>query len=224
MDRYLASPEYGQHWGRHWLDVARYADSNGQDENLAYVNAFRYRDYVVDTFNNDKPYDQFVREQVAGDLLPAADDGLRREGLVATGFLTLGPKMLAEDDPVKMEMDIVDEQLDTFGGAFLGLTLGVCCHDHKFDPVSTADYYALAGIFKSTQTMDHFKVVAKWHERPLATAAEIATVAAHEARLAAKKAELAAHVDRANQALAATAPRGWPIMCWPRRNCSSAGA
>ncbi len=207
VDRYLASPEYGQRWGRHWLDVARYADSNGQDENLAYVNAFRYRDYVVDTFNNDKPYDQFVREQVAGDLLPAsADDGLRREGLVATGFLTLGPKMLAEDDPVKMEMDIVDEQLDTFGGAFLGLTLGCArCHDHKFDPVSTADYYALAGIFKSTQTMDHFKVVAKWHERPLATAAEIATVAAHEARLAAKKAELAAHVDRANQALAATA-------------------
>ncbi|MGD9724152.1 MAG: DUF1553 domain-containing protein [Pirellulales bacterium] len=207
IDRFLASPEYGQRWGRHWLDVARYADSNGQDENLAYVNAFRYRDYVVDSFNNDKPYDEFVREQIAGDLLPpSADDGGRFQRLVATGFLTLGPKMLAEDDPVKMEMDIVDEQLDTLGGAFLGLTLGCArCHDHKFDPISTADYYALAGIFKSTQTMDNFKVVATWHERPLAPATEIAAVAAHDASRAAKKAELAAHVDRANRALVTAA-------------------
>jgi hypothetical protein len=207
IDRFLASPEYGQRWGRHWLDVARYADSNGQDENLAYVNAFRYRDYVVDSFNNDKPYDQFVREQIAGDLLPeSADDSRRFERLVATGFLTLGPKMLAEDDPVKMEMDIVDEQIDTLGGAFLGLTLGCArCHDHKFDPISTADYYALAGIFKSTQTMDNFKVVAKWHERPLASATEIAAVAASEASLAARKAELTAHVDQSNRALVSAA-------------------
>jgi hypothetical protein len=205
VDRLLASPEYGQRWGRHWLDVTRYADSNGQDENLAYVNAFRYRDYVVDSFNKDKPYDQFVREQIAGDLLTeSADDDVRFERLVATGFLTLGPKMLAEDDPVKMEMDIVDEQVDTLGGAFLGLTLGCArCHDHKFDPISTADYYALAGIFKSTQTMDNFKVVAKWHERPLASAAEIATVAAHEASLVAQEAALTAHVDRANRELVA---------------------
>ncbi|HVU89562.1 MAG TPA: DUF1549 domain-containing protein, partial [Pirellulales bacterium] len=208
IDRYLASPEYGQRWGRHWLDVARYADSNGQDENLAYVNAFRYRDYVVDAFNSDKPYDQFVREQVAGDLLPASTDHERFEQLVATGFLTLGPKMLAEDDPVKMQMDIVDEQLDTMGGAFLGMTFGCArCHDHKFDPISTADYYALAGIFKSTQTMDNFKVVAKWHERPLATAAEISTVAAHAASLTSRKSELTAHVEQANRALV-TAARG----------------
>lgn len=207
VDRFLASPEYGQRWGRHWLDVARYADSNGQDENLAYINAFRYRDYVVDAFNGDKPYDQFVREQLAGDLLPdSRDDEQRYERLVATGFLTLGPKMLAEDDPVKMEMDIVDEQVDTIGAAFLGLTLGCArCHDHKFDPISTADYYALAGIFKSTRTMDNFKVVAQWHERPLATPAEVATVAEHRDRVAGKKAELAAHVDRANRALVTTA-------------------
>ena len=207
IDRFLASPEYGQRWGRHWLDVARYADSNGQDENLAYINAFRYRDYVVDAFNGDKPYDQFVREQLAGDLLPdSRDDEQRYERLVATGFLTLGPKMLAEDDPVKMEMDIVDEQVDTIGAAFLGLTLGCArCHDHKFDPILTADYYALAGIFKSTRTMDNFKVVAKWHERPLATPAEVAAVAEHRDRVAGKKAELAAHVDRANRALATTA-------------------
>ena len=215
VDRYLASPEYGQRWGRHWLDVARYADSNGQDENLAYVNAFRYRDYVVDAFNSDKPYDAFVREQIAGDLLPeSAGSGIstgdvsksadqrRFERLVATGFLTLGPKMLAEDDPVKMEMDIVDEQLDAVGSAFLGLTLGCArCHDHKFDPISTADYYALAGIFKSTRTMDNFKVVAQWHERPLGTAAEIAAIAEHAARVAEKKKELADRVEVANRAL-----------------------
>jgi hypothetical protein len=206
IDRYLAAPEYGQRWGRHWLDVARYADSNGQDENLAYVNAFRYRDYVVDAFNSDKPYDQFVREQVAGDLLPTSTDQEHSQRLVATGFLTLGPKMLAEDDPVKMQMDIVDEQLDTLGGAFLGMTFGCArCHDHKFDPISTADYYALAGIFKSTQTMDNFKVVAKWHERPLATAAEINAVAAHATNLAAKKNELAAHVEQANRGLVTAA-------------------
>jgi cytochrome c553 len=191
VDRFLSMPEYGQRWGRHWLDVARYADSNGQDENLAYINAFRYRDYVVDAFNQDKPYDQFVREQIAGDLLPesatagaSSNDPFAR--LVATGFLTLGPKMLAEDDPVKMEMDIVDEQVDAIGGAFLGLTLGCArCHDHKFDPVSTADYYAVAGILKSTRTMDNFKVVAQWHERPLGTGAEIAERADHAARVAA---------------------------------------
>jgi len=214
VDRYLAAPEYGQRWGRHWLDVARYADSNGQDENLAYVNAFRYRDYVVDAFNSDKPYDQFLREQIAGDLLPdessssaTTEDSATREQqrfarTVATGFLTLGPKMLAEDDPVKMEMDIVDEQLDTVGAAFLGLTLGCArCHDHKFDPISTADYYALAGIFKSTRTMDNFKVVAQWHERPLGTAAEIAAIAAHAERVSAKQSEVAAHIQRANSAL-----------------------
>ena len=174
VDRLLASPRYGERWGRHWLDVARYADSNGMDENVAYANAWRYRDYVIGAFNGDKPYDQFLLEQLAGDLLPAGDDeAANRERLVATGFLVLGPKMLAEDDPVKMEMDIVDEQVDTVGRVFLGLTLGCArCHDHKFDPIPTADYYGLAGIFKSTRTMENLKVVAMWNERPLATETE----------------------------------------------------
>ena len=96
VDRLLASPQYGERWGRHWLDVARYADSNGLDENIAFANAFRYRDYVVQAFNKDKPYDQFVREQLAGDLLPASTDEERNEHLIATGFLSLGPKVLAE--------------------------------------------------------------------------------------------------------------------------------
>src|SRR5262245_48255625 len=138
VDRLLASPRYGERWGRHWLDVARYADSNGMDENLAYANAFRYRDWVVAAFNADESYDAFVREQIAGDLLVDSCDAATagseahattQDRVTATGFLTLGPKMLAEDDPVKMEMDIIDEQLDTIGRTFMGLTLGCArCH------------------------------------------------------------------------------------------------
>lgn len=177
VDRLLASPRYGERWARHWLDVARYADSNGLDENLAYANAYRYRDYVVKSFREDKPYDRFVIEQIAGDLLePGSSEDSRFDALVATGFLCLGAKMLAEDDPVKMQMDIIDEQVDTIGRAFLGLTMGCArCHDHKFDPVTMDDYYGLAGIFKSTHTMDTFTVVARWRERPLATPEQIQT-------------------------------------------------
>lgn len=177
IDRLLASPRYGERWGRHWLDVARYADSNGLDENLAYGNAYRYRDYVVKAFREDKPYDRFLIEQIAGDLLePEAGQSPQEsfDALVATGFLCLGAKMLAEDDPVKMQMDIIDEQVDTIARAVMGLTMGCArCHDHKFDPLTAEDYYGLAGVFKSTRTMDTFSVVARWHERPLATASEL---------------------------------------------------
>ncbi len=166
VDKLLASSAYGEKWGRRWLDVARYADSNGMDENLAYVNAWRYRDWVIKALNADKPYDAFVREEIAGDLLPGGTDAERAERLIATGFLVIGPKMLAEDDPVKMRMDIIDEQLDTIGQAFMGLTLGCArCHDHKFDPITTGDYYGLAGIFYSTKTMKNHNVVATWNER-----------------------------------------------------------
>ncbi len=193
VDRLLASPRYGERWGRHWLDVARYADSNGLDENLAFGNAWRYRDYVIAAFNDDKPYDQFVREQIAGDQSTDAETeaAARHESLIATGFLSIGPKVLAEPDPEKMRMDIVDEQVDAVGRVFMGLTMGCArCHDHKFDPISTADYYALAGIFKSTKTMDSFKIVAKWHENSIADADDLARKAAHEARVAAKKKEI----------------------------------
>ncbi|MCA9041828.1 MAG: DUF1553 domain-containing protein, partial [Planctomycetaceae bacterium] len=167
IERLLASKAYGERWGRHWLDVARYADTNGMDENLSYANAFRYRNYVIDTFNKDKPYDQFIKEQIAGDLMPDPENEQTTiERQIATGFLAIGPKMLAEDDPVKMHMDIIDEQIDTCGKTFLGMTLGCArCHDHKFDPISTKDYYSLAGIFKSTKTMENYKVVANWYER-----------------------------------------------------------
>lgn len=173
VNRLLASPRYGERWGRHWLDVARYADSNGLDENLAYANAYHYRDYVIRSFNADKPYNRFVQEQLAGDLLPAEkgeSTQARLDRLIATAFLSLGPKMLAEDDPRKMEMDIVDEQVDTVSRTFMGMTMGcVRCHDHKFDPLRMSDYYGLAGIFKSTKTMENFKVVAVWHEHELQT-------------------------------------------------------
>jgi len=167
VDRLLATPAYGERWARHWLDVVRYADSNGLDENMAYIEAFRFRDYVINAFNNDTPFDQFIHEQLAGDLLPLPEwkglpDRERRIRLltlttrrrIATGFLSLGPKGLREVDGTKMELDIIDDQVTTLGNAFLALTLQCArCHDHKFDPIPTDDYYALAGIFKSTRTM-----------------------------------------------------------------------
>jgi mono/diheme cytochrome c family protein len=166
IDRLLASPTYGERWARHWLDVARYADSNGLDENTSFGNAWKYRDYVVKSFNDDKPYNQFVKEQIAGDLLEAATDEARREQLTATGFLSLGPKVLAEPDKQKMLLDIADEQLDTLGKAFMGLPLGCArCHDHKFDPIPTRDYYSLLAVFTSTRTMQNLNTVARAFER-----------------------------------------------------------
>ncbi|MCA9122567.1 MAG: DUF1553 domain-containing protein [Planctomycetaceae bacterium] len=169
IERLLDSPHYGERWGRHWLDLARYGDSNGGDINYAHANAWRYRDYVIQAFNDDKPYDDFIREQLAGDLLTDGGNAARRrELLTATGFLMLGPKMLAEVDTDKLLMDIVDEQLDVTGLTFLGMTFGCArCHDHKFDPITTEDYYALAGIFRSTKVIDVLRPsngVSEWLE------------------------------------------------------------
>ena len=193
VDRLLASPHYGERWGRHWLDIARYADSNGMDENIAHGNAWKYRDYVVRSLNADKPYDRFLLEQLAGDLLDAEGDvAVRQENLIATGYLALGPKVLAEVDEAKMEMDIVDEQIDSVGRGLLGLTLGCArCHDHKFDPIGQDDYYGLAGIFKSTRTMENFKKIARWYENSLASPDELARKAAHDRLVAAGKKEIA---------------------------------
>jgi hypothetical protein len=194
VERLLASPHYGERWGRHWLDVARYADSNGMDENIAFGNAWRYRDYVVDSFNNDKPFDRFIIEQIAGDLLPASKDTV-----TATGFLSLGARVLAEPDLQKLEMDIIDEQIDTVGKAFLGMTLGcVRCHDHKFDPVSQEDYYAMAAIFRSTRSLSSEKMgaIKFWHEHSTATAEQLEEHKKHQDTLKAKKAEVAAYTEK----------------------------
>jgi len=168
IESLLASPRYGERWGRHWLDVARYSDSNGMDEDIAHPSAWRYRDYVIESFNNDKPFNQFIIEQLAGDLLPAENLTQQRAQTLGLGFLSVGPKMLACDDPDKMRRDIVDEQMDTMGRAFLGMTIGCArCHDHKIDPISIEDYYGLAGVFMSTKTLTKYSVVAEFHEHDL---------------------------------------------------------
>ncbi|MCY2967941.1 MAG: DUF1549 domain-containing protein, partial [Planctomycetota bacterium] len=164
VDRLLESPRYGERWGRHWLDSARYADTNGMDDNVAWSDAWRYRDYVIDAFNRDLPYDQFVREQIAGDLVAPPGDARHDAAVIATGFLMVGPKFPSADDPVKQQLDIVDEQLDTTGRVFLALTLGCArCHDHKYDPFPSADYYGLAGIFQGTTTMLSYRVDSKFN-------------------------------------------------------------
>ena len=151
VDRLLASPAFGERWGRHWLDVARYGESTGSSRNIPYPHAWRYRDYVVASVNADKPYNTFLREQVAGDLLPADSPARRDEQVVATGFLALGVKDVNQRFKVRFVMDNVDEQVDTVSRSVLGLTVSCArCHDHKFDPVPAADYYAWAGIFTST--------------------------------------------------------------------------
>lgn len=175
VDRLLASPRYGEKWGRHWLDVARYADSTGNDEDHRYPHAWKYRDYVIKAFNDDMPYDQFTREQIAGDLLPSPDGAeVNRRGIIATGFLALGAKAIAQQDKQKMLYDVWDEQVDVTSKAFLGMTMACArCHNHKFDPILTKDYYSMVGMFASTRSFtnpdSHVSVVL---EKPLVPKAE----------------------------------------------------
>ncbi|MEY2879863.1 MAG: hypothetical protein RLZZ15_2243 [Verrucomicrobiota bacterium] len=154
VDQLMASPQFGERWGRHWLDLARYADSNGLDENFLFREAWRYRNWVIDAVNADLPFDRFLTEQLAGDLLPYDSIAQRDRQRIAAGFLVVGPKILLSDDKEQKKMDVADELVDTVGRAVLGQTLGCArCHDHKFDPIPTSDYYALAGIFTSTQVV-----------------------------------------------------------------------
>jgi len=156
VDRLLASPDYGERWARHWLDIARYADTNGagSEANNTIDNAWRYRDYVIAAFNDDKPFDRFVIEQLAGEQLPYSSVEQRRSQIIATGFLQMGPKPFGEQSLEKFRLDVIDEQIDTVGKSLLGMSFGCGrCHDHKFDPFTTVDYYALAGIFSSTRTL-----------------------------------------------------------------------
>jgi hypothetical protein len=156
VERLLQNPHFGERWGRHWLDVARYGESNGNDglsRNPSYPHAWRYRDYVIRSLNDDTPYDRFVTEQVAGDLLPADSPAQRDRQLIATGFLAIGAKPAkAMND--NFEMDVVADQIGVIGSGIMGLSVGCArCHDHKHDPITARDYYALAGIFRSTETM-----------------------------------------------------------------------
>ncbi|MFO0880955.1 MAG: DUF1553 domain-containing protein [Gemmataceae bacterium] len=192
VERLLASPLFGQRWGRHWLDVARFAESLTL-RGFVLHEAWRYRDLVIDRFNQDAPFDQFLREQVAGDLLPASTLQQRREQRIATTFLALGNTNLEEQDKAQLRMDVVDEQLETIGKAVLAQTLGCArCHDHKFDPIPTKDYYALAGILRNTRTLTHANV-SMWLDIPLpADPATEKAIQAHEAAVAALQKKIAA--------------------------------
>lgn len=154
VDMLLQSPQFGEKWGRHWLDVARYAESGGRERNSSFPHAWRYRDYVIRAFNNDLPYDQFITEQIAGDLIGGKDDTEKAWREIATGYLAIGTKPVNIRDANQFRLDVADEQLDTVSQSMLGLTLACArCHDHKFDPFTQRDYYALAGIFASSDPL-----------------------------------------------------------------------
>ena len=159
VDSLLASPDFGERWGRHWLDVARFAESSGGGRSIMFPDAWRYRDYVLDAFNQDLPFDRFIEEQIAGDLLPYDTPAERDRQLTATGFLVLGAINYELQDKALLDMEVVDEQIEAVGRAFLGMSLGCArCHDHKFDPVTQEEYYAIAGIFTSTHSVVHSNV------------------------------------------------------------------
>jgi hypothetical protein len=148
VDRLLASPRYGERWGRHWLDVVRYADTCGNASDYPVPQAFKYRNYVLQAFNEDLPFDQFVREQLAGDLLPSDNEDERQRRIVATGYLAMARHFGGGDGEPHLTLD---DAIDNLGRAFLGLSINCArCHDHKFDPISSRDYFALYGIFSST--------------------------------------------------------------------------
>ena len=152
-DNLLARSQFGERWGRHWLDVVRYAESTGRTVNMTFPHAWRYRDYVIDSFNADKPFDHFVQEQIAGDLLPVQTDEEWSEHLIATTFLAIGAKNINEQNRIQFRADLIDEQIDTTTRVFLGASVSCArCHDHKFDAIPQSDYYALAGVFGNTET------------------------------------------------------------------------
>ncbi len=181
IERLLASPHYGERWGRHWLDVARYVQGTVKVPGVNRIDlAEPYRDYVVRSFNRDMPYDQFISEQLAGDLLADADSSKDTgfDRITAPAFLSIGQWFDECTDPNKLRLDIVDEQISTTTRAFLAMDFACArCHDHKFDPIPTRDYYALAGIFRSTEITEYFSD--EWKDgrpralRPLAPEVEL---------------------------------------------------
>ena len=158
VEQLMASPRFGERWGRHWLDVSRFAESMSLRGKLL-KHAWRYRDYVIEAFNTDQPFDQFLTQQLAGDLLEASSIESQRENLVATTFLVMGDALLENQNKRQLDMDVVDEQLDVIGKGLLAQTITCArCHDHKFDPIPTSDYYAMAGILKNVQGLKHSNV------------------------------------------------------------------
>jgi mono/diheme cytochrome c family protein len=198
IDSLMASQAFGERFTSHWLDITRFAESSGGGRSLPFKDAWRFRDYILESFRDDAPVDRMIMEQLAGDLMPYEDADQRRRQLTATGFLSLGPTNYEEQDKGMLRMDIVDEQLDTMGRAFLGMTIGCArCHDHKFDPISTRDYYALAGILRSTRTLKNYTDnVAHWIDVPLPLDGESETkMQQHEKRVTELKTKIASLKD-----------------------------
>jgi hypothetical protein len=203
VDRLLASPHYGEHWGRHWLDVARYVPGRITFPGVKNSKGdAQFRDYVVRAFNRDKPYNRFVTEQLAGDLLPPAPDRQQQlDQVVAPAFLSIGAWFDQETDPNRLRLEMVDEMVNTTTQAFLGLSVSCArCHDHKFDPIPTSDYYALGGIFRSTRLVGEFSEF--WRDgrsrllRPLAMPDEVAANETVEQAIAQKKAQRWQHLEQ----------------------------
>jgi hypothetical protein len=190
VDRLMESPRFGERWGRHWLDVARYAESMSLRGRLL-KHAWRYRDYVIDALNDDLPYDQFLRQQLAGDLLEATSVDAQRRNLIATTYLMMGDALLENQDKSQLDMDYIDEQLDAIGQGLLAQTIACArCHDHKFDPIPTRDYYAMAGILKNVQWLKHGNV-SNFMEKPLPLSEETKQeLEVHDASVARLKSEI----------------------------------
>ena len=198
VDRLLASKAYGERWARHWLDLTGYADMIGTSNNVFAEHAWRYRDYLIDSFNADKPFDEFVREQIAGDLMPAESTEDHAENIVATGFLMVGDIEIVNPDKARMEADHIDTQVNRIGQTFMGMTLGcVRCHDHKFDPIGVEDYYGIAGMLHSSPSSRKMPDMGVWStlnstvlpETPAQLAARKQLEAENEQRIASLKAE-----------------------------------
>ena len=202
VDRLLASRTYGERWGRHWLDVVRYADARDLIQlpvESDFREAWRYRDWVVNAFNRDLPYDQFLMQQVAGDLMQPADPGrIDADALVATGLLAIADFVPGDVDKQQMIADYVNDQIDVVGRAILGMTLACArCHDHKFDPISIEDYYSLAGIFFSSRLIPGpVKGNTPLVKAPLLPATEIAAIEAEKVRDKARIGELQSEISR----------------------------
>ena len=200
VDRLLSSPAYGERWARHWLDLTGYADMIGTSNEIFAEHAWRYRDYLIQAFNQDKPFDLFIKEQLAGDLMPSSSPEQRASQLVATGFLMVGDLEIVNPDKAKMETDHIDTQLIKIGGAFLGMTMGCArCHDHKFDPVGLEDYYGMAGMLRSSPSSEKMVGFGVWStirsvplpESPTQIAERQKAEAEHAAKLADMKADQA---------------------------------
>jgi hypothetical protein len=163
VDRLLNSKAYGERWARHWLDLTGYADMIGTSNGVFAEHAWRYRDYLINAFNADKPFDEFVREQIAGDLMPSKSVEDRAENITATGFLMVGDIEIVNPDKAKMETDHIDSQMIKIGQTFMGMTLGcVRCHDHKFDPIGVDDYYGIAGMLRSSPSSHKMPDMGVW--------------------------------------------------------------